>query len=221
MRAAVVEELNKPLIVRNVADPECPRDGAIIRTGANGICRTDWHLWTGDWEWRGLAIKPPFVLGHEFSGTIEEVGSEGKGMEEGRPRDLSDESGRGNLRVVPERKSACLRLRGGASAGRVLLGSVRRICCDPSCRCESGSIARFHLFRRFREHGLPLHGRVSRCDGSGRRSRRRVGGGSWRGWRHGPICRADCRGSGSESDCGRYIGQCAQCGSPGRSRIRD
>jgi len=74
MRAAVVEELNKPLVVRNVPDPKCPVDGAIIRIGANGICRTDWHLWTDDWAWRGLAIKPPFVLGHEFSGTIEEVG---------------------------------------------------------------------------------------------------------------------------------------------------
>ena len=76
MRAAVVEELNKPLVVRTVPDPECPRDGALVRVGANGICRTDWHLWTGDWTWRGLGIEPPFVLGHEFSGTIEEVGSE-------------------------------------------------------------------------------------------------------------------------------------------------
>jgi D-arabinose 1-dehydrogenase-like Zn-dependent alcohol dehydrogenase len=74
MRAAVVEELNQPLLVRNVPDPECPPDGAILRVGANGICRTDWHLWTDDWAWRGLAIKPPFVLGHEFSGTVEEVG---------------------------------------------------------------------------------------------------------------------------------------------------
>jgi len=74
MRAAVVEELNRPLVVRNVPDPECFPDGAIIRVGANGICRTDWHLWTDDWAWRGLAIRPPFVLGHEFSGTIEELG---------------------------------------------------------------------------------------------------------------------------------------------------
>lgn len=76
MRAAVIKELNKPLEVQNVPDPECPPDGAIIRVGANGICRTDWHLWTDDWAWRGLAIKPPFVLGHEFSGTIEEVGKD-------------------------------------------------------------------------------------------------------------------------------------------------
>ena len=74
MRAAVVEELNRPLVVQNVPDPECPHDGAIVRVGANGICRTDWHLWTGDWAWRGVEIKPPFVLGHEFSGMIEEVG---------------------------------------------------------------------------------------------------------------------------------------------------
>lgn len=74
MRAAVVEALSRPLVVREVPDPECPPDGAIVRVGANGICRTDWHLWTGDWTWRGLGIQPPFVLGHEFSGTLEEVG---------------------------------------------------------------------------------------------------------------------------------------------------
>jgi D-arabinose 1-dehydrogenase-like Zn-dependent alcohol dehydrogenase len=83
MRAAIVEELNKPLVVRNVPDPECPPDGAIIRVGANGICRTDWHLWTGDWMWRGLTIEPPFVLGHEFSGTIEEVGRDVAGWQKG------------------------------------------------------------------------------------------------------------------------------------------
>ncbi|MCP3733312.1 alcohol dehydrogenase catalytic domain-containing protein [Sphingomonas sp. RP10(2022)] len=76
MRAAVVEVLEKPLVVRNIPDPECPPDGAIVRIGANGICRTDWHLWTGDWTFRGLSIEPPFVLGHEFAGIVEEVGSE-------------------------------------------------------------------------------------------------------------------------------------------------
>lgn len=74
MRAAVIEELNRPLVIRNVSDPECPPDGAIISVGANGVCRTDWHRWTNDWAWRGLAIQPPFVLGHEFSGVVEEVG---------------------------------------------------------------------------------------------------------------------------------------------------
>jgi D-arabinose 1-dehydrogenase-like Zn-dependent alcohol dehydrogenase len=83
MRAAVVEEISKPLVVREVPDPECAADGAIVRVGANGICRTDWHLWTDDWAWRGLAIEPPFVLGHEFSGTIEEVGRDVTGWRKG------------------------------------------------------------------------------------------------------------------------------------------
>jgi D-arabinose 1-dehydrogenase-like Zn-dependent alcohol dehydrogenase len=83
MRAAVVQELSKPLTLMNVPTPECPADGAILRVGANGICRTDWHLWTDDWSWRGLAIEPPFVLGHEFSGTIEEVGKDVRGWRKG------------------------------------------------------------------------------------------------------------------------------------------
>jgi D-arabinose 1-dehydrogenase-like Zn-dependent alcohol dehydrogenase len=83
MRAAVVEELNQPLVVREVEDPVCAVDGAIVRVGANGICRTDWHLWSGDWTWRGVDIAPPFVLGHEFAGTVEEVGSQVSGWSPG------------------------------------------------------------------------------------------------------------------------------------------
>ncbi|WP_217568941.1 alcohol dehydrogenase catalytic domain-containing protein [Mesorhizobium sp. GbtcB19] len=83
MRAAVIEQLRKPLVVRSIPEPECPPDGAIIRIGANGICRTDWHLWTDDWAWRGIAIQPPFVLGHEFAGIVEEIGSEVRGWKRG------------------------------------------------------------------------------------------------------------------------------------------
>ncbi len=83
MRAAVIEALNSPLVVQSVPDPECSPDGAILRVGANGICRTDWHLWTDDWAWRGLTIQPPFVLGHEFSGTVEEIGRDVRGWSKG------------------------------------------------------------------------------------------------------------------------------------------
>src|SRR5262249_43551727 len=63
-------------VVRDMPDPQCPPNGAIVRVEANGICRTDWHLWTGDWTWVGVALQPPWVLGHEFCGVIEEVGPE-------------------------------------------------------------------------------------------------------------------------------------------------
>lgn len=75
MKAAVLEEFNKPMTVRNDwPDPECTPDGAIVRVEANGLCRSDWHVWVGDWAWLGLQPKLPKVIGHEFCGVVEEVG---------------------------------------------------------------------------------------------------------------------------------------------------
>ena len=50
MRAAVMEGIRKPLVVRDMPDPSPAPNGAVVRVEANGICRTDWHLWTGDWS---------------------------------------------------------------------------------------------------------------------------------------------------------------------------
>ncbi|MFD7585674.1 alcohol dehydrogenase catalytic domain-containing protein [Kitasatospora sp. NPDC059811] len=83
MRAAVIEELHKPLVIREVPDPSCPPDGAIVRVGANGICRTDWALWAGEFWTGGPRVEAPFVLGHEFAGTVVEVGREVRGWKEG------------------------------------------------------------------------------------------------------------------------------------------
>ncbi|HUE30466.1 MAG TPA: alcohol dehydrogenase catalytic domain-containing protein, partial [Verrucomicrobiae bacterium] len=66
MRAAVMEGLRQPLVVRDVPDPTPPEHGVVVRVEANGICRTDWHLWMGDWSWFGLQLSLPHVLGHEF-----------------------------------------------------------------------------------------------------------------------------------------------------------
>jgi D-arabinose 1-dehydrogenase-like Zn-dependent alcohol dehydrogenase len=52
MRTAVFEEMNRPLVIQDVPDPKCPPAGAIIRVGANGICRTNRHLWMNDWAWK-------------------------------------------------------------------------------------------------------------------------------------------------------------------------
>ena len=76
MKAAVLEAIRKPLVVKNVPDPQLPPDGAILRTEAEGVCRSDWHVWTGDWSWVGLTPSLPVVMGHEFCGVIEEVGKE-------------------------------------------------------------------------------------------------------------------------------------------------
>jgi D-arabinose 1-dehydrogenase-like Zn-dependent alcohol dehydrogenase len=75
MRAAVMEGLREPLVVREVPDPTPDPGGVVLRVEANGICRTDWHLWTGDWSWVGVQLPLPHVLGHEFCGVVEEVGA--------------------------------------------------------------------------------------------------------------------------------------------------
>ncbi|MGO9056554.1 MAG: zinc-binding dehydrogenase [Candidatus Binataceae bacterium] len=83
MRAAVMEAIRKPLTVREVPDPQLPRDGAIIRSEAEGVCRSDWHAWSGDWGWIGLTPTLPLVMGHEFCGVIEEVGSDVRNFKRG------------------------------------------------------------------------------------------------------------------------------------------
>jgi D-arabinose 1-dehydrogenase-like Zn-dependent alcohol dehydrogenase len=83
MRAAVMEAVRKPLVVKEVPDPKCPPDGAIIRAEAEGVCRSDWHAWSGDWAWVGLSPAMPLVMGHEFCGVVEEVGKTVKNFKRG------------------------------------------------------------------------------------------------------------------------------------------
>jgi D-arabinose 1-dehydrogenase-like Zn-dependent alcohol dehydrogenase len=73
MRAAVMNGIREPLTVQEIKDPELRADGAIVQVEANGICRSDWHAWTGDWSWFGLKLTFPHVLGHEFCGVVVET----------------------------------------------------------------------------------------------------------------------------------------------------
>src|SRR3979411_1249710 len=84
---------------------ECPEqypgiNDVKIRFLCTGICGTDLHIY--DWnEWAQATIQVPLVIGHEFSGQIVEVGSNGAGL---HPRDLV--SGEGH--VVCGRCRNCL-----------------------------------------------------------------------------------------------------------------
>ncbi|WP_374652855.1 zinc-dependent alcohol dehydrogenase family protein [Dongia sp.] len=70
MRAALFEEFRKPLVLRDVPDPRCPPDGVVVAVAACGVCRSDWHGWKG----ADPDVAPPHVPGHEFAGTVVEVG---------------------------------------------------------------------------------------------------------------------------------------------------
>lgn len=49
----------------------CPRDGVVVAVKACGVCRSDWHAWTG----ADSDVKAPHVPGHEFSGEVVAVGA--------------------------------------------------------------------------------------------------------------------------------------------------
>jgi D-arabinose 1-dehydrogenase-like Zn-dependent alcohol dehydrogenase len=73
MRAVVMNAFREPMTVEDLPDPACPKNGVIVETGACGICRSDWHSWTGHWP---EGVPFPAVLGHEFAGRVVEVGAE-------------------------------------------------------------------------------------------------------------------------------------------------
>lgn len=75
MRAVQMDDFRKHLVVRDVPVPEIGDDDALIRVTASGVCRTDWHVWNGDWTWIGLHPPLPTTLGHEIGGVVESVGS--------------------------------------------------------------------------------------------------------------------------------------------------
>ena len=84
MKAAVVEELGKPLVMHtDWPDPPCEATDVVLRVEANGMCLTDYHVWQGGWPWVGIQPSVPFVLGHEYCGVVVEVGAAVHGFESG------------------------------------------------------------------------------------------------------------------------------------------
>ncbi|MBK1667809.1 alcohol dehydrogenase [Rhodovibrio sodomensis] len=70
MKAAIFESFRAPPEVRDIPDPDCPSDGALVRVHACGVCRSDWHAWSGS----DPDVVVPHVGGHEFAGVVERVG---------------------------------------------------------------------------------------------------------------------------------------------------
>jgi alcohol dehydrogenase len=70
MRVAIFDAFKAPLTLRDAPDPACPSDGAVVRVAACGVCRSDWHAWTG----ADPDVAAPHVPGHEFAGIVEAVG---------------------------------------------------------------------------------------------------------------------------------------------------
>lgn len=69
MRAVVFDEVLTQPDVREVAKPQAPVGGVVVKVLATGMCRSDWHAWAGHDD-----IAMPHVPGHELAGVIDAVG---------------------------------------------------------------------------------------------------------------------------------------------------
>lgn len=80
MKAAVVREFGKPLVIEDAPIP-MPGPGQIqVAIQASGVCHTDLHAAEGDWP---VKPNPPFIPGHEGVGFVSAVGAGVKFVKEG------------------------------------------------------------------------------------------------------------------------------------------
>ena len=83
MKAALLEEFGRPLIIGEIPEPEPGPGQIVVRVEACGLCHSDLHLARGEWE----AFKPrmpvPAILGHEVSGRVARLGPGASRFQEG------------------------------------------------------------------------------------------------------------------------------------------
>ncbi|MEJ2000916.1 MAG: zinc-dependent alcohol dehydrogenase family protein [Maritimibacter sp.] len=70
MKAALLTRYREPLELTDLPDPELPADGVVLRVLACGVCRSDWHSWSGS----DPDVELPIIPGHEYCGVVEAVG---------------------------------------------------------------------------------------------------------------------------------------------------
>ncbi|HKP30030.1 MAG TPA: L-threonine 3-dehydrogenase [Gemmatimonadales bacterium] len=75
MRAIVKTAAGPGMEVREVPVPSVGASDVLIRVLNAGVCGTDLHIWEWD-AWAAGRLKPPLIIGHEFSGRIEKLGED-------------------------------------------------------------------------------------------------------------------------------------------------
>ncbi|MFZ9681905.1 MAG: L-threonine 3-dehydrogenase [Cephaloticoccus sp.] len=89
MRAIAKTHAGPGLEMIEAPVPEPGINDVLIKIKQTSICGTDIHIYNWD-AWAAQTIQPPMIIGHEFGGTIEEVGANVKGFKKG---DLVDGEG--------------------------------------------------------------------------------------------------------------------------------
>ncbi len=72
--SALIYEGPKQMNVRDVPTPTMQPDEVLIRVAYSGICGSE----LSGYEGKNALRKPPLIMGHEFSGTIEQIGEQAR-----------------------------------------------------------------------------------------------------------------------------------------------
>ncbi|WP_417580161.1 L-threonine 3-dehydrogenase [Pelagibacterium sp.] len=74
MKALVKAKAEPGLWMEDVPVPEIGPDDVLVKVTKTGICGTDLHIYKWD-RWAQGAVPVPMTVGHEYSGTIAELGA--------------------------------------------------------------------------------------------------------------------------------------------------
>ncbi|CCO25389.1 L-threonine 3-dehydrogenase [Maridesulfovibrio hydrothermalis] len=79
MKALVKSKPEEGIWLEEVPVPQCGHNDVLIKVKKTAICGTDIHIYNWD-KWAQQTIPVPMVVGHEFVGNIESMGSEVTGL---------------------------------------------------------------------------------------------------------------------------------------------
>lgn len=80
MKAMVLEKQGEELQLKDIEKPEPGPSQIQLKVSHCGVCRTDLHILDGDLD----EPKLPLILGHQIVGTVQKLGEEVTGFEEGQ-----------------------------------------------------------------------------------------------------------------------------------------
>jgi propanol-preferring alcohol dehydrogenase len=76
MKAAILYEFKKPLVIEEVERPKPNSGEVLIEVEACGVCHSDLHVADGDWKQLAGIEKKPLILGHEIVGRVVKKGAD-------------------------------------------------------------------------------------------------------------------------------------------------
>ena len=122
MKAAVLEEFGRPLVIQEVELAEPKSGEVLVRLEACGVCHTDMYTASGA-DPSGYA---PAVLGHEGGGVVEAVGPDVRDLAVGdHVVTLFSPQCRECVHCVDERTNLCMAIRAEQNLGHLPDGTTR------------------------------------------------------------------------------------------------